>query len=341
MPARHGMFLIFANTRPDGLLSVFSLVPAVNHMGMPLIRTARHLSAMIAQPPFMRSTVAALVLGLLLMGLPAPSAQAYIPSLDEIFQLVAVRPPALQRAMLETRTYVFDPLHRAGQTAGDTNPDAMPPELQAREFHQKIYWIRNAFLGIETSAEDGTPLHFYLNEGFRAVQGDLASGRSFTEADVVHPYLAFVSADPARWRQAINFWGINPRKVDIVRGSKGEVYYRLLEDEDKALWLDPETLRPVRLRTRLEGGEHGGRTLTIEFREFMFIGGASSDAEDFFFPRTVDFLLDGKLFKQIVVLRFEADPSVQGFPITRLRGLAAKVQPPEPVSYDPQPWKQP
>jgi hypothetical protein len=292
-------------------------------------------------PQALLPALAALTLGLLLVALPVAPARAYIPSLAELYKLVAARQPAIQRAILETRTYVFDPLHRAGQPVGDANPDAMPPELTAHEFHQKIYWIRNAFLGIETFSEDGTPLHFYLNEGFRAVQGDLKTGRSFSEADVVHPFLPFVAADPARWRQAVSFWGINPRSVDISRGSKGEVYYRLQEDESKALWLEPELLRPVRLRTRLEGGDQGSHTLTIEFREFMFIGSNDNDADNFYFPRTVDFLLDGKLFKQIVVLRFEADSSVQGFPITRLRSLAAKVQPAEPVSYDPQPWRQP
>jgi hypothetical protein len=329
MPARPETHPILARARPDGLFSVFSRTPAVNRMRMPFRRTARRRTALVA----LAATAAAL--------LGALPARAYVPSLDEIYHLVAAHPAPLQRAMLETRTYVFDPLHRVDPVGANANPDAVAPELPTREYRQKIYWIRNSFLGIETYAADGTLLHFYLNEGFLPVQGNLTAGRSFSEADVVHPFLAFVAADPARWRQAVTFWGLNPKRVEIARGDKGEVYYRLAEDEQKALWLDPELLRPIKLQTRLDGGDQGGRTLTIEFREFMFIGSSDNDAENFYFPRTVDFLLDGRLFKQIVVLHFESDPSVQGFPITKLRTLAAKVQTPQPVSLNPQPAGKP
>jgi hypothetical protein len=282
-----------------------------------------------------RCILAALAV-LLGAALGAP-ARAYVPSLDDLYQLVAARQPALQRAMVETRSYVFDPLDASGTGTPNANVDAMPPALPGRSFRQKIYWIRNSFLGIETFAEDGTLLHFYLNEGFKPVEGNLTPTRSFTEADVVHPFLPFMSADPARWRQAVEFWGINPQRVEMDRGPKGEPLYRLSEGPDTALWLEPELLRPVKLQTRIAGGPQGGHLLTIEFSEFMFIGDSRNDADNFYFPRTVNFLLDGRLFKQTVVLDFEADPSVQGFPITKLRSLAAKVQAPRPVSFVPQP----
>ena len=280
-------------------------------------------------------------LAALLIALPLAPARAYVPSLEEIYQLVAGRQPAVQHAVIETRSTVFDPLGRSGKPAQSAHPDAEPPALPERSFRQKIYWIRNAFLGIETYSEDGKLLHFYLHEGFRPVQQSLTDGRTFSESDVVHPYLPFVTVDPARWRQAIGFWGLQPATVEIVRGDKGEVLYRLAEDDTKSLWLDLDLLRPMLLRTRLSGGAGGGLTLTIEFREFMFIGAKGSDAENFYFPRTVNFLLDGRLFKQTVVLSFDADASVQGFPITRLRALAAKVQAQQPVSLIPRPEGRP
>ena len=284
----------------------------------------------------LRRRVVPALLAAWLVALPQLPARAYVPSLEEIYKRVAERQPAIQRAYIETRSYVFDPLGRTGKTTPDGNADAEPPALPERTFNQKIYWIRNTFLGIETYSEDGKLLAFYLNEGFHPVQRSLTDGRAFSEADVVHPYLPFVAVDPARWRQAIGFWGLNPSTVEITRGEKGEVLYKLSEGPDKALWLDLDLLRPVMLRTRLTGGPHGGRTLTIQFREFMFIGSKYSNVEDFYFPRTVDFLLDGKLFKQTVVLSFDADPNVQSFPISKLRAMAAKVQSPAPVSLVPQ-----
>jgi hypothetical protein len=301
-------------------------------MGMPYHRKASRRWA--------SGALAALLLAAVLTALAAP-ARAYVPSLADIYQLVSARQPALQRAELETRTYVFDPLDRSGKAPPSANPDAVPVALPERSFRQKIYWIRNAFLGIETYADDGTLLAFYLNEGVRPVLGNLTPTRTFSEADLVHPFLPFVAADPARWRQGVEFWGVNPQRVDIARGLKGEVYYRLVQNDEQALWVEPELLRPVKLVTRLAGGPGGGHTLTIEFTEFIFIGNSPNDADNFYFPRTVNFLLDGRLFKQTVVESFQADPSVQGFPISRLRGLAARVQAQQPVSFVPQPGARP
>lgn len=306
---------------------------------MPLHRPARARPvALLRRPvpwlaPVRALALAAVATAVLATALPEP-APAYLPSLEDLYADVARRDPAIRRAVLETRTYVFDPLHRT-VSSGDPHPDAVPPELPGRSFRQKIYWIRNAFLGIETLADDGTPLNFYLHEGFAPVQGNLTPSRSFSEADVVHPFLPFLTADAARWRQAMEFWGLNPQGVELARGPKGKPLYRLYEEGGASLWLDPETLRPVRLRTTMLGPNPQGRTLTIEFSEFMFIGERDRDEENLTFPRTVSFLLDGKLFKQTVLLRFEADPSTRNFPITRLRQEAAKVQSPRPISILP------
>ncbi len=282
-----------------------------------------------------RTAAAMLVLALAAAGL-AGRARAYVPSLEELYRRIAARPPAIERAIIETRSYVFDPLGvfapgaRAGEEAAQerAHPDAVPPQVPARQFGQRIYWLRDTFLGIETFAADGSALHFYLHEGFRPVQGDLGSSeRSFSEADVVPPYLAFVSADPGRWREALGFWGISPQRVELGRGPKGVLHFRLVDDAHRALWIARDSLRPVRLETRIEGGDRP-RRLTIAFGEYLYIG----DGEDeFFYPRTVSYLLDGRLIKQTRVFTLDDNPSVQRFPITRLRKLARRVHPRPPV----------
>jgi hypothetical protein len=272
-----------------------------------------------------RRGTAVVFLAALLLALPAPPARAYLPDLDELYARVSQLRAPLQRAVMETRTVVYDPLERFARTTVPRHPDLTPPEVPARAFRQKIWWMRDGFLGIETYADDGTPLHVYLHEGVQAVQGDLTATRSFSEADVVPPYLAFASSDPARWRQAVTFWGLAPRRVELARGVKGRSYYRLAEDETRALWLEPALLRPVRLETRLVGPQEG-QLLTLEFSEFILIGNSDNDAENFSFPRTTNVLLDGQLIKQTVLVRFDADTPAQRFPIARLRALAARAQ---------------
>jgi hypothetical protein len=280
-----------------------------------------------------RGAWAAALLAGLLLGWPAV-ARAYIPSLQEIYDRIAASRPALTRAVIETRSVVYDPQGRyAPAEGGALHPDAVPPEVPGRGFRQKIYWIRNTFLGVETYAEDGKLLHFYLHEGFLPIQGGFDPARPFSEEDVIPPYLPFLAADPAEWREAIAFWGLNPQRVELARGYKGDLYFRLVEGEGRALWIDAGLLRPVRLETRLIGGA-GERSLTLAFGEFFFLEDESGRGATFYYPRTINYLLDGRLFRQTVVLSFEADPSVQGFPISRLRQMAGKVQPLEPLSLD-------
>ncbi|NIR96627.1 MAG: hypothetical protein GWO39_00635, partial [Gammaproteobacteria bacterium] len=62
---------------------------------------------------------------------------------------------------------------------------------------------------------------------------------------------------------------------------------------------------------------------TLEFAEHLLIEGVGSEPAPLYVPRTVNFLLNGRLFKQSRLLRFVPNPSTQGFPITRLRKLAA------------------
>ena len=281
----------------------------------------------------MRMVAVASLAGLLsaqIIALPAP-AFAYIPGLQEIYAAIAKRGPAISRVMFETRSYVFDPIGTIQPApAGARHADVPGPVIPARTFRQKVYWIRDTFLGIETYSESGTLLHFYWFEGLTPIQDNLDPERPFTEADILPPYLPFITGSAAQWRDALTYWGISPSTVDLIAGHKGGLYYRLLEGEGRSLWIDQAHLRPVRLETRIAGADQP-QSLAIEFREFLLIG-KGTDENIVSFPRTVDYLLNGRLFKQTVLLSFRVNPSVQRFPISRLRKRAREAQPAAPVS---------
>lgn len=256
----------------------------------------------------------------------APPARAYVPGLERIFSQIVARRPGISRAILETRSVVFDPygLYTPGPS-GLPHPDAPLPESLGRAYRQKIYWIRDRLLGIETSSESGQPLHFFLKEGYRPVQGGYDPGRVFREAEILPPYLPFLTGSAAAWRRGLSFWGLIPQKVDLVRSSKGTLFYRLAEEGGGGLWVDRERLLAKRLETIIAGGKQS-RTLRIEFTEFVIMKGNNPDRPEIYYPRTINYLMDGLLIKQTRLLSFRANPSRKSFPFKRLRSTARKFR---------------
>lgn len=252
------------------------------------------------------------------------AARAYVPSLKEIQRRIANRPEGISRAAIESHTVVFDPFAVPGAPAGAADapaPEARPVPLPERNFRQRVYWIAQSFLGIQTFDEEGRLLHFLLDEGLRPVSGNLDAARRFLDVDVRPAYLPFLEGGPGAWWQAMADWGIVPRSVELARGPKDAVYVKLVDSPGRALWIERETLRPVRVETLIAGGERPLH-LVIEFTDFLTVAEGTSRATDVFYPRTTNYLLDGRLFKQSRIVSFAADPSTRNFPVTALRERA-------------------
>ena len=278
----------------------------------------------------------------LLLAAHAPL-RAYEPPMDEMVKRILSKSTSTSRAIIRTRSRVFDPSQGNGASsdqAGDAalripgvGPDeTLPVEQPEREFHQTTYWIRNSFLAVETFAADGELLHFYINEAMQPLSVNFSEERKFSELDILLPYLPFMEESRADWQEGLDRWGLQPASVDFVRAAKGKVYYRLLESPGKFLWVDRIRHLPVRLHTLLEGGRRP-LALTIEFGEFLLI--QESEGQTFAFPRTINYLLNGRLFKQTVVQKFDADPPWRRFPLTRLRKKGRELRESESEAGDP------
>jgi hypothetical protein len=239
--------------------------------------------------------------------------------------------PTVTRAIFETRTLVFDPTPRAADrladsagAAGAVEPE--PQEQPARGFRQRIYWMRDGLLAIETFALSGEPLHIYLDEGVEPVSRDLGAARHFEPLDVIHPYVPFMGGRPADWREALSAWGIDPWHVGMRPGYKLRNLYRLGED-GAAAYLDPARLALVSLEARVLNGAHP-IALTLNFGEWLVLGESTKREEQLNFPRVVDCFVNGRLFKQVRVTGFRPDAPLNAFPLARLRELAGPVQRP-------------
>jgi len=259
-----------------------------------------------------------------LLGGP-PQALGYVPSLEEVYRQIAASQPGVTRIVLESESEVFDPLGRfTPAPAEPLGADAPPPQASGRAFRRKVYWIRDRLLAVETFSLSGKRLHIYLREGPRPVQENFDPARLFDSSEVLPVYLPFLSGDPTWWRKAANFWGVAPYRVDLVRAGKGEMLYRMEDGPRRAVWVRPESLVVTRLDAALEGGETPG-ALTFEFAEFIMVPGSPPQGGTLSYPLTINVLLDGRLIRRTRLLRLDIDPSVQGFPITRLRKDAERI----------------
>ena len=256
-------------------------------------------------------------------------AGAYLPPVEEVFERILVGNRGLTRAIIRLRTIVFDPFPEVGPASssrqgvgtaagGEGGAEPVPRELAEREFFQTVYWVRNVFLAIETSSREGKPLHFYMDENFRPVAVNLQPERPFSAWDVRLPFLPFMEDSTTDVAAALDSWGLQLTQVRLVRGSKGAIWFGLEESPEKFLIVNRENSRPLKLQTQVRGAGNT-QTLTIEFNEYLQFGDRPLAAPIAVFPRTINYLLDGRLFKQTVLLRFQYMPSWNRFPLTKLR----------------------
>lgn len=264
-----------------------------------------------------------------LLSVAAGPLWAYEPPLSEIYTRILLRSPQVSAAVIKTRTIVFD----AGRTVVSASAlSEMPPaEVPERGFRQDIYWIRDRLLAVETFDDQGRLLHFYHDEGTGATVYNLTREREFTVLDTLHPFLPFLASTAAGWNKGLQLWGVLPTQATFHRSPKGVLSYELQEAPRKRVRVDTEHYRPALLETTVDRSNRAS-VLRIEFSNFLLEGDQQKPEDNLIFPGSTHFLLDGVLFKEVIVQDLRANPGLATMPITRLREKAAELrlrQPPE------------
>ncbi len=250
---------------------------------------------------------------LALLALRAATASAYVPPVDDLWARLAAGAPAINSAIVDTETQVYDP----GAAAVDAAvPDAAAKPIPDRGFRQRIYWQRGGWFAVETLAGDGTLLHLLLRDGYRTYSQALAPKRVFAEADLRPMLYPFLEASANAWRAELIFWGIQPLGVELVL-YKSATAYLLGEGAGQALWIDHIGDRPVRLECKA-GGPAPVR-LGIQFGDFMPVAPKDQDAKNPRLPKVISYEVNGRLFRRTTVTEVQADVSVRSFPLARWR----------------------
>jgi hypothetical protein len=253
---------------------------------------------------------------------PRP-ARAYVPSAQDLFDQLSLQVPLVSRAILDLRVLVFDPAPRQGDlpAEGEGSVEPEPVEQPERGFRQRLYWIRDQLAAVETFSNTGELLHVYVNEGVAEGAVNLSQTRHFETLDVLHPFLPFMGGRPDDWRQGLAQWGIQPWRVGLRPGYKLRNLYRVGMPGAPAAYLDPTRLALVSLETRILT-DGAPLRLSVNFGEAVLLGENLKREEQLYFPRVASFFLNGRLFKQIRVVRALTDPPLAAFPLARLREQA-------------------
>jgi hypothetical protein len=269
----------------------------------------------------MRSPAALAVLAAALLW-PAAT-PAYVPSAQELFRQLSLQVPTITRAILDLRVLVFDPAPKQGDlpAEGEGSVEPEPVEQLERGFRQRLYWIRDQLAAVETFSIEGELLHVYLNEGMAEGAVNLSAHRRFEVLDILHPYLPFMGGRPDDWTQGLAQWGIQPWRAGLRPGYKLRNLYRVGMPGAPAAYLDPARLALVALETRILTDKAPLR-LSITFAEAVVLGENVKREEQLYFPRVTSLFLNGRLFKQIRLVRALADPPLNAFPLSRLRDQA-------------------
>jgi hypothetical protein len=108
------------------------------------------------------------------------------------------------------------------------------------------------------------------------------------------------------------------------------LWYELQEAPHKRVRVDTDYYRPALLETTIDRGNRSS-VLRIEFSKFLLEGDLPKPEDNLIFPGSTHFLLDGALFKEVIVQDMQANPSLASIPITRLREKAAELRMRQPL----------
>jgi hypothetical protein len=229
---------------------------------------------------------------LLLLGLLcAPfSAQAKIIEADSLLLKVLAYYQNTFQGYFEIETRVFDP--EAFIALDEEMPETVIPHEQTdKGFRQRVIWVRDEYLLIETLDWDERPLHIYIHEPVeRRYTENLGQERLFSAEDVAFPPIYFFTKHIDYLKTVLQGWGICPETVGIR--FLGESFVYQLGGDHAHILVDPETFRVLEIQ----------REVQIRGRFFpMRIAFSDWDQDLKELPITTRCYINGRLFKTITV----------------------------------------
>jgi len=212
-----------------------------------------------------------------------------LPEPDDLLRKMVESNDRLRQFKFDTQVRVFDP--EAFSPLSEEQDESIPPyENISKSYKQSILWIRDEFLGIETSDNEDAPLHVYWKEYESVFSKNLQEGRLFSIEDVLFPPTWFYSKYFQQLKKRLSEVGFVAEEVRLVQHGFRLVFR--IGNEENYLLVDPEsfTLVEMSYRVVIDGTSY---PLRFQIQEW--------DRKNRNIPLLMRYYINSRLFKEIKV----------------------------------------
>ena len=188
---------------------------------------------------------------------------------------------------MELNVSVYDPEEFA-KLEDDISSSLIPYEILEKSYRQKICFVRDEFISIETMDEDGEVLHVYIEEiGGQRTSENISMERFFSESDILFPPVVFFTKHLSLLKRSIGQYDILPASLELADLDRS-IFYKV-GTAHSFLMVDSVSFKvtmieyPVQIRGRYF-------PVKIEFSDWYPKKKA--------IPETVRFFINNRLFKE-------------------------------------------
>ncbi len=203
-----------------------------------------------------------LLASLLLLPL-GPQAQAKLIEPETLLAKILESYRAVYQFYAEAKVTVYDP--EAFRLLEEETGNDIPYVLSDRAYGQRLIFMRDEFLFIETKGAAGELLHLYFREGEKIFSRNVRQDRRFHTEDIVFPHTVFFTKFPSLLKAGLSELGIALLDVKLKRHGSGYLYQ--LGTDEENIRVDQEDFRVLEAnRTVAIGGRV--HNLKILFRNW-------------------------------------------------------------------------
>ena len=221
---------------------------------------------------------------------PWSSVYAKLPEPDDLLRKMVEVNENKRQFKLDIQVRVFDP--EAFTPLNQKQDENIPYyENITQSYQQTVVWIRDEFLGIETSDQTNNPLHVYLEQYEFEFSENLQQKRRFSTDDILFPPSWFYTKHYQKLKKRLAQIGIIPEQVNLIQHGFRLVFK--IGNGESYLLVDPETFGLVEMNYLIE---IGGNSYPVRFQIQEW------DRKNRDVPLLMNYYINSRLFKEIKVV---------------------------------------
>ncbi|MBU2514459.1 hypothetical protein KJ966_24255 [bacterium] len=188
---------------------------------------------------------------------------------------------------IELNVSVYDPEEFASLEE-EVDLNLIPYEISEKSYKQKICFVRDEFLSIETVDLNGKALHIYMLEiGGNKFSTNLSDQREFSDEDVLFPTIMLYTKHLSLFKKSIYRYSIIPASLEI--SSQNDLVFYKIGSGNSFMKVDPDSFHIFELLYQVQ----------IRGRYFpLVVSFLDWDLQRKVIPETTRFYIKSRLYKE-------------------------------------------